>query len=177
MNKELEVKVKEDLHRYLISCKEIDEQLPEAYDIEELWGSIGESYLVDGVREFAKYPTVSLGWMMYIGMAIAKMWDEDWEKYSKVDDLYIFMRDKSGYDLLDEYIRGPLLGLGAPDFDSTESLVQECAERTYRMLMREGLEPSTEPAFRGYVDCLHQMYLMGAYVQLHRMDYHMEKYS
>jgi len=23
-------------------------------------------------------PLASLGWMMYIGMAVAKMWDEDW---------------------------------------------------------------------------------------------------
>ena len=31
-------------------------------------------------------------------MAIAKMWDTDWEIYSKVADLYAYMRDKRGYD-------------------------------------------------------------------------------
>lgn len=168
-----EDRVKKDLHQYLLSCHEIDERLPEAYDIEELWPKIGESYLADGVREFQNYPTVSLGWVMYIGMALAKMWDEDWPTYSQIPDLYVFMRDKSGYDLLDEYIRGPLLGLMQEDFDKTEELVQECAERTYRTLMRENLEYGTEDAFRGYVACIHQLYLMGAYVQLHRMGYHM----
>lgn len=168
-----EDRVREDLHRYLQSCNEIDQILPEAFDIEELWPKVGESYIADGVREFQNYPTVSLGWTMYIGMALAKMWDEDWALYSNIDDLYLYMRDKSGYDLLDEYIRGPLLGLEQEAFDATETLVQECAERTYRTLIREKLEPGTEDAFRGYVACIHQLYLMGAYVQLHRMGYHM----
>ena len=31
------------------------------------------------------------------------------------------------------------------------------------------------PAFNGYVACLHQLYLMGAAMQLKRMGYHMTK--
>lgn len=167
--------VREDLYNYLLSVNEVDERLPEAVDIEAKYCSVAESYLADGVREFANYPTVSLGWMMYIGMAVARFWDDDWVIYDHLDDLYLYMRDKSGYDLLDEYIRGVVLGLKQPDFDTTEQLVQECAERTYAMLMRQRLEPGTEAAFRGYVACIHQLYLMGAYVQLHRMGYHMVK--
>ncbi|MBR3985726.1 MAG: hypothetical protein IKK04_01105 [Bacteroidales bacterium] len=170
-----EMSVREDLYNYLLSVNEVDERLPEAVDIEAKYRSVAESYLADGVREFANYPSVSLGWMMYIGMAVARFWDDDWVIYDHLDDLYLYMRDKSGYDLLDEYIRGVVLGLKQPDFDTTEQLVQECAERTYAMLMRQRLEPGTEAAFRGYVACIHQLYLMGAYVQLHRMDYHMVK--
>lgn len=177
MKQSFEDKVRTDLLRYLSSCGQIDERLPEAFDIEERWPSIGESYMADGIREFQKYPTVSLGWMMYIGMAMAKYWDMDWDLYGHMDDLYVFMRDKSGYDLLDEYIRGPLLEMKGEDFDNTERLVQECAERTYSTLMREGFEPGTEDAFRGYVACIHQLYLVGAYVQLHRMGYHMVQLS
>lgn len=170
-----EMSVREDLYNYLLSVNEVDERLPEAVDIEAKYRSVAESYLADGVREFANYPTASLGWMMYIGMAVARFWDDDWVIYDHLDDLYLYMRDKSGYDLLDEYIRGVVLGLKQPDFDTTEQLVQECAERTYAMLMRQRLEPGTEAAFRGYVACIHQLYLMGAYVQLHRMGYHMVK--
>ena len=168
-----EMSVREDLYNYLLSVNEVDERLPEAVDIEAKYRSVAESYLADGVREFANYPTVSLGWMMYIGMAVARFWDDDWVIYDHLDDLYLYMRDKSGYDLLDEYIRGVVLGLKQPDFDTTEQLVQECAEHTYAMLMRQRLEPGTEAAFRGYVACIHQLYLMGAYVQLHSMGYHM----
>ena len=84
---------RDDLHQYLLSIGMVDERLPEAQDIEELWQKIGESYLPDGMREFHDYPTVSLGWMMFVGMAIAKYWDTDWELYSKVDDLYKYLRD------------------------------------------------------------------------------------
>lgn len=171
----IEQKVNEDLFQYLLTQKEIDERLPEAYDIEERWEALAQSYIPDGVREFKNYPTVSLGWMMYIGMAMAKFWDDEWELYSKIEDLYLYMRDKGGYDVMDEYIRGTVLQLKQPDYDTTETLVQECAERTYSLLMRANLEPGTEAAFRGYVGCLHQLYLMGAYVQLHRMGYHMVK--
>lgn len=85
----------DDLHQYLLSIGMVDERLPEAQDIEELWQKIGESYLPDGMREFRDYPTVSLGWMMFVGMAIAKYWDTDWELYSKVDDLYKYLRDSA----------------------------------------------------------------------------------
>lgn len=177
MKPNFEEHLKDDLYHYLLERGEIDERLPEAIDIEERWAAIGQSYLADGVREFQKYPTASLGWMMYIGMGIAKYWDDDWQLYSKVDDLYLFMRNKGGYDLLDEYVRGPLLGLKQPEYDETEALVQECAERTYSLLLHQHLEPGTEAAFRGYVDCLHQLYLMGAAVQLKRMGYKMVKYN
>ena len=32
-----------------------DAHLPEAPDLEELWQKVGESYLPDAIREFAKY--------------------------------------------------------------------------------------------------------------------------
>jgi hypothetical protein len=113
------------------------------------------------MREFQDFPSASLGWMMYIGMAVAKMWDTEWEVmeqreqsdaridsaesrqnstegqiYSKIEDLYAYMRDKRGYDQMDEYISEEV---------------------------------------NGYVACLHQLYLMGAAVQLKRMGYHMTK--
>lgn len=173
-----EDRVKEDLHQYLLSRQEIDEKLPEAPDIESKWDAIAQSYIPDGIREYGDYPTVSLGWMMYVGMGVAKLWDDDdWEIYSKIEDLYAYMRDKGGYDVMDEYIRAGILGLGMPDYDTTEQLVQECAGRTYAMLRRENIEPGTKEAYFSYVDCLHQLYLMGSAVQLHRMGYHMVKFG
>ena len=62
-----------DLHQYLSSLDKVDERLPECPDIEDKWESIAKSYIPDGIREFQEYPSASLGWMMYIGMAIAKM--------------------------------------------------------------------------------------------------------
>ena len=67
-----EDKFKEDLTTYLQGKQLVDNMLPDITDMEEKWLGIAEAYLPDGMREFANYPTVSLGWMMYIGMAIAK---------------------------------------------------------------------------------------------------------
>ena len=115
------------------------------------WEQIAKAYIPDGIKEFNDFPSASLGWMMYIGMAVAKFfavqsgkaerWDAEWEVlelreqsdacinsaeipelrsptrslsrqnstegqiYSKIDDLYAYMRDKRGYDAMDEYIR------------------------------------------------------------------------
>lgn len=102
--KPIELVFKEDLHQYLLSVGRIDERLPEAPDIETLWAKIGESYLPDAMREFGKYPTVALGWIMFVGMAIAKYWDEDWELYGKVENLYIYLRDRIDFDHMDDYI-------------------------------------------------------------------------
>jgi len=199
---EFEDKLHEDVHQFLLSMKEIDERLPECPDVEEKWEPIAKAYIPDGIREFQDYPSASLGWMMYIGMAVAKLWDTEWEVmeqreqsdasinsaesrqnstegqiYSKLDDLYAYLRDKRGYDSLDEYIREEVLQLTGVDYTALEKLVGECASRVYNALMHQRIEPGTKEAFNAYVSCLHQLYLMGAAMQLKRMGYHMTKMS
>ena len=171
----LEEIIKEDLHRFLVRKQAVDERLPQCPDVEEKWESIVRAYLPDGIREFQNYPVASMGWMMYIGMAIAKMWDTEWDVYSKLEDIYIYLRDKRGYDSMDEYIRQDVLLLDGEDYTSLEKLVDECASRVHSALMRQRIEPGTKEAFHAYVACLHQLYLMGAAMQLNRMGYHMTK--
>ena len=175
------------LHQFLLSMKEVDERLPECPDVEDKWEPIAKAYIPDGIREFQDFPSASLGWMMYIGMAVAKLWDTEWEVmeqreqsdacinsaesrqnstegqiYSKLDDLYAYLRDKRGYDSMDEYIREEVLQLTGVDYTVLEKLVGECASRVYNALMHQRIEPGTKEAFNAYVSCLHQLYLMGA---------------
>lgn len=175
--KDLELIFKEDLYQYLTSIHCIDEHLPEAPDLEELWPKIGESYLPDAIREFSQYPTVSLGWIMYVGMALAKYWDEDWELYSKVEDLYQYLRNRIDFDHIDDYICEKVLLLNEEQHKKLNGVVAECASRTYSLLCHQNLEPGTENAFRGFVAALHQMYLMGIAIQLKSLGYHMTKLS
>ena len=170
-----EEKLHNDLFQYLLSMKEVDQHMPECPDVEEKWEEIAKAYIPDGIREFQDYPSASLGWMMYIGMAVAKMWDTEWEIYSKIEDLYAHMRDKRGYDSMDEYIREELLLLQGDDYTMLEKVVGECASRVYNALMRQHIEPGTKAAFEAFVACLHQLYLFGAAMQLKRMGYHMTK--
>lgn len=164
-----------DLNQYLTSLKEMDEHLPECPDVEDKWAEIAEAYIPDGIREFQNYPSASLGWMMYIGMAVAKMWDTEWQVYSHIENLYAYLRDKRGYDAMDEYIREDVLRLRGSDYDALEKLVGECASRVNNALTHQHFEPGTREAFNGYVTCLHQLYLFGAAVQLKRMGYRMQK--
>ena len=101
-NNPLELVFHNDLQQYLLSIGRIDEHFPESPEIEELWPKIPQSYLPDGIREFAGYPIVSLAWMMYTGMAVAKYWDTDWQLYSQVDDLYKYLRDQRDFDHMDD---------------------------------------------------------------------------
>ena len=170
-----EEQLRNDLHQFLQTLQEVDERLPECPDVEEKWEAIAKAYIPDGIREFTDYPSVSLGWMMYIGMAVAKMWDVEWDIYSKIEDLYAYMRDKRGYDAMDEYIREEVLLLEGEAYGALEKLVGECASRIYNALRRQNIEPGTKEAFNGYVACLHQLYLFGAAIQLKRMGYRMTK--
>ena len=165
----------DDLHQYLLSIGMVDERLPEAQDIEELWQKIGESYLPDGMREFRDYPTVSLGWMMFVGMAIAKYWDTDWELYSKVDDLYKYLRDQRDFDHMDDYILDKVLCLDADSRKKINDAVAESASRTYNMMSHMCLESGTAAAMRAFTAALHQMYVMGVAVELKALGYHMTK--
>ena len=170
-----EEKFKEDLATYLQEKDLIDKMLPDTPDLEEKWVTIAEAYLPDGMREFATYPTVSLGWMMYIGMALAKYWDEDWELYNKVENLYTYLRDRIDYDHMDDYICEKVLLLSAEDHQRLASVVGECAARTNSLLHHLGLAPGSPEAFHSYVAALHQLYTMGAAMQLKTMGYHMTK--
>ena len=78
-------------------------------------------------------------------------------------------------DEMDEYIRQEVLLLEGKDYDAIEKLVGECASRVNNALRHQPFEPGTKEAFNGYVSCLHQLYLMGAAIQLKRMGYHMTK--
>ena len=169
----LEEIIKEDLHRFLVRKQAVDERLPQCPDVEEKWESIVRAYLPDGIREFQNYPVASLGWMMYIGMAIAKTWDEDWTAYANQPDLYALLRDKRGYDNMDEYVREEVLLLEGKESEALDSLTSECASRVHNILVHQYIEPGTKEAFHAYVACLHVLYLMAAAMQLKRMGYHM----
>ena len=164
-----------DLHRYPVQRDAVDERLPECPDVEGKWPAIAEAYLPDGAREFANYPVASLGWMMFIAMAVAKFWDEDWAKYDQIEDLYLYLRDKRGFDNLDEYILDEVLDLHGDDAEAMQNLVGDCAERAKRALFKRDIEPGTVEAFKGYVACLQCMYQLGMAVQLKAMGYHMTK--
>lgn len=175
METEFENLLQKDLHQYLLSKNLIDSHLPECPDIENKWTEIGAAYLADGVREFNAYPTVSLGWCMFLGMAMAQFWDENWEYYGNAPLLYESQREQRSYDCMDEYILEDILHLNEVESQHYTNFVAECASRTYNRLHHLAIEPGTPAAFHAYQSAIHQLYLMGMAVQLHTLGYHMNK--
>lgn len=169
--------VRNDLISFLQHKEALDEKVPECPDVEEKWHEIGRSYLPDGIREFKDYPVVSLGWMMFIGMAMAYYWDTDWEKYSKETDFYEKIRDMKGYDNLDEAVAQDILGYEGEKAEEIIDKVAECASRVYNLLTHHHIEPGTDVAFGCYVAALHQLYLAGMMVELNALGYHMTPFN
>lgn len=163
------------LHKYLLELDVVDKILPEAPDIEGYWQSIATAYLPDGVREFADYPTVSLGWMIYIGMATAQFWDTAWDKYESGEAIYQDLINRRGYDCMDEAIRKEVLQLKDKAYTDAEHLTGNLALKALNFLRHENLEAGTPLAFHAYVRTLHQLYTFGAAIQLRTLGYHMQK--
>lgn len=110
---------------------------------------------------------------MFVGMALAKYWDEDWELYGKVEDHYKYLRDRIDFDHMDDYICEKVLLLDEAKHKELSAVVAECAARTFHLLIHQNLQPGTEEAFRGFIAALHQMYLMGIAIELKDLGYHM----
>ena len=142
-------------------------------DVEDKWQNILTAYMPDGVREYNEYPMVSLGWIMFVGMAMAKYWDLDWEKYADKDDIYETLRKQRGFDEMDEYILEEVLEFDEEKCKKITDIVAECACITNTFLRNQNIEPGTKAAVEAYLECLHQMYLMGMAVQLNDMGYKM----
>lgn len=144
-------------------------------DLDDKWEAIAEPYIADAVKEIASYPTVALGWMMYIGMAVAHLWDIDWSVYGNIDHLYEYLRDKRGFDRLDEYIRETTLGIRPTETEYTrlEELVRMSATICLTQIRREGIEPQSPMAFHVFVRATHALYLVGASIELYKLGYKM----
>jgi len=170
-----EVQLTEHLLRMLTSMELLDGKLLETPDITDKWDGMAQSYVTDGVREFAKYPTVALGWAMYLGMAVARYWDVDWDLYSKVGNLYEHLRDKRGFDYMDEVVRGEILGLDADAFEHMERVVQDCAHQVLNKMRHEQIEPQSPLAFYVYVRSVRTLYRIGAAVELKALGYKFER--
>lgn len=144
-------------------------------DIIEKWDSMSPSYIKDALHEINDYPTVALGWAMYVGMGVAHYWDLDWSIYGRHENLYEHLRDKRGFDYLDEVVRGEILGLSGGDYNKCEDFVRKCAQFVQNKIRHEQIEPSSVLAFYIFTRSVYVLYQIGAAVELNRLGYRMEK--
>jgi len=172
-----EARLEQDLLQMLQSHNELSAgPLPQTPDIIEKWHDLAPAYCADSVKEIAQYPLVALGWAMYLGMALAKYWDDDWATYSKHPNLYEHLRDVRGFDYMDEVVREELYGLktNTEGFTKCEDLVRSCAQMANDQIRHEQIEPSTPMAFHVFARSIKVLYRIGAAVGLRRLGYKME---
>ena len=163
--------------KYLTSLGHLEGKLLETEDINEVWEKVAPSYVADSIKEIAKYPNVALGWAMYVGMAVARFWDEDWNRYSSKENLYEYLRDKRGYDYLDEVVRGDVLSLDGELFEQMEELVRRTSSMVLSHIRHEQIEPQSPMAFHVFARSIRVLYKIGAAVELKNLGYKFERCS
>ena len=170
-----ELDLMQHMLRLLTNMELLDGQLLESPDITEKWNQIAQSYIADAVKEIVDYPTVSLGWAMYLGMAVARFWDEDWNVYANVPNLYEYIRNKRGFDYMDEVVREEILLLKNPEYEQMEKTVQGCAQQVLNQIRHEQVEPQSPMAFYIYVRSITVLFKIGAAIELKTLGYKFEK--
>ena len=144
-------------------------------DIDQKWKELAPEYIADGVKEIAAYPTVSIAWAGYIGMAVACWWNRDWKRLK--DQPYSVLLGPNGFDDMDDHILKDILGL-LPEGKQAQQIttvMQSCAQTAVTFIRQEQIEPQSKRAFYVYARAVQVMFSVGAAVELRRLGYEMKK--
>ena len=146
-------------------------------DIDLKWKELAPEYIADGVKEIAAYPTVSVAWAGYIGLAVACWWNRDWIKLK--DQPYSVLLGPNGFDDMDDHIMKDILGLlpGGKQAQQITAVMQSCAQTAVTFIRQERIEPQSKRAFYVYARAVQVMFSIGAAIELHRLGYEMKKLS
>ena len=170
-----EEKMQEELLHLCQNYKALDDMLLGNDDIDERWKELAPEYMVDAVEQIRDYPTVSVAWAAYLGMAVAWCWDTDWERYK--DMSYKTFYGPQGFDDMDEHIVGTMLGVSLDSVEAKEieALIRRCGETAVTLIRREQIDPQTPMAFHVFARACRSMFRTGAAIELKRLGYHFEK--
>lgn len=170
-----EEKMQDDLLRLATTRGMLKGVLLATEDIDEQWKILAPEYMGDAVSQIAHYPTVSVAWAAYLGMAVAYGWDADWETFLKMP--YQSYYGEQGFDDMDEHIVRDLLRipLDSRTAKELEETIRQCGEKAVDLIRYEQIPPQSEMAFHVFARACKAMYKIGAAIQLKRMGYNFEK--
>ena len=139
--------------------------------------TLAQPYLTDAVREYRQYPEAAIAWAGYMGMAVARLWDADWQSFQQLtyDDLL----GPRGFDDMDERIVEQVLGF-APDSEEARriaDMLSNCAVEALTMIRHEHIEPQSPRAYYVFARTVQVLYHIGASIELHLLGYKMERIS
>lgn len=144
-------------------------------DVTEHWNVLAPDYVADAVGQIADYPTVSVAWAGYLGLAMAHGWDTNWEACVRTE--YKQYYGELGFDDMDEHIVQHVLGLSldSKDAKDLEAIIRSCAQTAVTLIRREQIEPQSSMAFHVFARAIKVMYRIGAALELKRLGYKFEE--
>ena len=145
-------------------------------DIEEKFiEALAQPYLSDAVREYRQYPEAAVAWAGYLGMAVAKVWDADWQAYQQVS--YADLQGPRGFDDLDERSTTQVLGyeLDSEPARRIADMLSNCAVEALTMIRHEHIEPQSPRAYYVFARTVQVLYRIGASIELFLLGYKLER--
>ncbi len=172
---DFEQKLSIELLKISTSLGLLDGKLLETDDINDRWKELAPEYIADAVTQIKDYPTVSVAWASYLGMAVANGWDIDWEYYSQQP--YKSYYGSDGFDNMDDHIVCDILGidLESKDAKKLQSAIRLRGETAVAFIRHEQIDPQTPEAFHLFARACKTMFRIGAAIELKRLGYKLEK--
>lgn len=148
-----------------------DRVFPETEDIDAKWRSLAPEFLKDAVHNINSWPQFTLGCAAYAGMAAAKIWDADIDKFNSLT--YANLLGSRGFDDMDDHIVKEILGhdLDGEIAKKLSGMWYSCAEAAMNLIDHEQIESATAKAYNILFRALTAMFRMGAAFQLKVMGY------
>ena len=170
-----EDKLQEELLRLCTSYNMLDGKLLATDDIDNQWNVLVPEYMADAVGQINEYPTVSVAWAAYLGLAIAYGWDTDWNFIS--NGAFQSLYGVQGFDDMDEHIVRDLLGipLDSEEAQNLEAMIRRSAQTAVALIRAEQIEPQSPMAFYVFARAVKVLFRIGAAIELKRLGYKFEK--
>ena len=170
-----EEKLQQEILRLCTNYKFLDGKLLATDDIDDYWQVLAPEYIADAVEQVQEYPTVSMAWAAYLGIAVAFGRDIDWNTISKAK--YKDFYGEQGFDDMDEHLIRDVVGipLDSEEAKNLEEMIRRCAQKAIDLIRHEQIEPQSPVAFHVFTRAVRVMYRTGAAIQLKRMGYKFEK--
>ena len=170
-----EARLTEDMLRLCTSLGMLDGTLLESEDITSKWKELAPEYMADAVPNIKEFPEAAVGWAGYIGLAVAKWWDEDWGKHHNAK--YSSLLGPRGFDDMDEHIMENILGYrrGSAEAGIVAKTLLCCSQLAINSIRHENIETQSVLAFQAFARATRAMFRIGAAMELKREGYRFQK--
>ena len=166
-----EASLRRELIKLCTEFEMMNGQLLRSDDIDAKWDEFARDYMIDAVHEFNEYPEASLAWAAYLGMGVARHWDEDWRRH--VSDTYASYYGPRGFDDMDEHVLLSVLGyaLDSEQAKAVNAMFSRCAQLVLTLIRREGFESQSVEAYYVLIRSTKVMFQIGQSIELFRLGY------